>query len=119
MRLAEIERRGVTAEQDRQFIVENLNDLLTGGNAAEHAFAKRLLFDLGNEFFRDRKINIGLEQREPDLSQRRVDVLFADFSVAAKILEDLLQLIAKLRKHSPPIGRPQRRVLSLRRRARS
>src|SRR5258708_23774920 len=99
MRLAEIQRRSVAAEQDRQFVVENLNDLLAGRDAAEHCLTERFLFDAGYEFFGDFKIDIGLEQREPDLAQRGIDILLADFSVTAEILENLLQPTAELRKH--------------------
>ena len=99
MRLAEIKRRGVAAEQDRQFIVENLNDLLARRNASEHRFAKRFFFDSGDEFFGDVKIDIGFEQRETDLAQRSINIFLADLSVTAEILENLLQPIAQLRKH--------------------
>src|SRR5262249_24064211 len=57
MRPVEIQRRGVAAEQDRQFVIENLNDLLTGGDAAEDGLAQRLVFDARDEFFRDLKVD--------------------------------------------------------------
>src|SRR4029077_5745389 len=99
MRLAEIQRRGIATEQDRQFIVENLNDLLAGRDAAQNGFAKRFLFDLSDKFLGNLKIDISLEQREPDLAQRGLDVLLADLPMAAEIFEDLLQLVAKVREH--------------------
>ncbi len=98
-RFAEIERRGVAAEQDRQFVIKNLNDLLTGRDATQHGFAKCFFLDPGNEFFCDLKIDISLEQRQPHLAERGVDVHLADRPVAAKILKDLLQLVTQLRKH--------------------
>src|SRR5437660_5943389 len=113
MRLAEIKSGScrIAAEQDRQFIVENLNDLLARRNASEHRFAKRFFFDSGNEFFGDVKIDIGFEQRETDLAQRRIDVLLADFSVTAETLKDLLQLVAQLRKHEMEGRAPSRPIL--------
>src|SRR5437588_1695117 len=99
MWFTEIERRGMTAQQDRQFVVENFNDLLTGRDAAQNGFAKRFVSDPRDEFLCNLKIDIGLEKRQSDLPQRGVDVRLADFSVAAEILENLLQLIAELRKH--------------------
>ena len=111
MRLAEIKRRGVAAEQDRQFSVENLNDLLARRNASEHRFAKRFFFDSGDEFFGDVKIDIGFEQRETNLAQRGIDVLLVDFSVTAEILKDLLQLVAQLRKHEVEGRAPSRPIL--------
>src|SRR5262249_5568250 len=98
MRLVEIQRRGGAAEQDRQFVIENLNDLLSGGDAAGDGLAPGLVLDPRDEFFLDLKVDIALEQREPNLPERSVDVRFADFSVTAEIFEDLLQLIAELRK---------------------
>src|SRR5437899_7484497 len=44
-RFAELKRRGIAAEQDRQFIVKNLNDLLTGRDAAQNALAHPFFFD--------------------------------------------------------------------------
>ena len=119
MRLAEIKRRGVAAEQDRQFIVENLNDLLAWRDAAQNGFAERFVFDARDESLRDFKIDIGFEQREADLSQRGVDIRFADFSVATEIFEDLLQLVTELRKQiisSPKVmdSRPERHLHLLR-----
>src|SRR4029077_20968944 len=98
-RLLKIERRRIAAEQDRQFVMENFDDLLTGRNAAQYFFAKCFRFDAPDKFFRDLKIDISFEQCEANLSQRSVDIFFADFSVTAEILEDPLQLVTQLRKH--------------------
>src|SRR5205823_6546689 len=88
-----------TTKQDRQFIIKNFHDLLARSDAAQHGFAERLFFYAPDEIFGDLKIDIGFEQRKSDLPKRSVDVLFADFSVTAEIFENLLQFIAKLRKH--------------------
>src|SRR5262245_29745041 len=116
MRLPEIEGRGIAAEQGRQFVVKNLNDLLTGRDAAQNGFAERFDSDARDEFFRDLEIDIGLEEREPDLPQRGIDVCFADFPVTAEVLKDLLQFIAELRKYGN--DRAKSSALFLRRRAR-
>ena len=111
-RFAELKRRRIAAEQDRQFIVKNLNDLLTGRDAAQHGFAQRFFFDACDEVLRDLKIDVGFEQRQPHLAQRGVDVLLADFSVTAEVLKDLLQFVAQLRKHSLPTTRAKGAVIS-------
>ena len=67
-RLLKIERRRIGAEQDRQFVIKNFDDLLAGRNAAQYFFAKRFRFDPGNEIFRDLKIDIAFHQGEPHLS---------------------------------------------------
>ena len=79
--------------------MKNFYDLLTWSDTAQHGFAEGLLFDAGNEFFRDLKIDIGLEQCQSDVPQRIVDVRFADRAVTAQVLENVLEFIAELRKH--------------------
>ena len=80
--------------------MKNLNDLLAGRDAAQHFLAQRFFFDARDETLRDLKIDIRLEQREAHLPQRIVDVRLADRAVTAQILEDVLKLIAELRKHA-------------------
>src|SRR5436853_393651 len=111
-RFAELKRRRIASEQDRQFIVKNLNDLLTGRDAAQNGFAQRFFFDACDEILRDLKIKISCEQREANLAQRSIDVLLPDFSVTAEILKDLLQSVAQLRKHSLPTTRVKGAVIS-------
>ena len=79
--------------------MKNFYDLLTRRNAAKYTFAKRLFFYASNEFSGDLKINIRFEQRHPNLAQRSVDVRFADNAVSTEVFENLLKLVAKLRKH--------------------
>src|ERR1700736_2558332 len=98
-RLLKIERRRITAKEDRQFIIENFDDLLTGRNAAQYFFTKCFRFDARDKFLRDLKIDIAFHQSEPHLSQRMVDVGLADLPVTAKVLENFLQLVTQLRKH--------------------
>ena len=83
----------------RQLIVKNLNDLLAGRDAPQDFLAQRLVFDPRDEILRDLKIDIGLQQRETHLPQRVVDIGFADRPMTAKVLEDVLKLVAELRKH--------------------
>ncbi len=87
------------AEQSRQLIMKNLNDLLTGRDASQHFLAQRLLFDPRDETLRDLKIDIRFQQREAHLAHRIVDVRLADRAMPAQVLENVLQLIAELRKH--------------------
>src|SRR5262252_2596541 len=80
--------------------MENLNDLLAGCDAAKNSFSKRLLFNAGDEFFGDLKIDIGFEQSQSHLSQRGVDVRFADRAVSTQVSEDILKFVGELRKHN-------------------
>ena len=98
-RFFQIQRRGVTAQQRRQFVMKNFNNLLPGRDTSEHFFAERLLLDAGDELLRDLEIDVGFEQGKAHLAQSIVNVRFADRAVTAKVLEDVLKLVAELRKH--------------------
>ncbi len=74
--------------------MKNFHDLLAGRNAAQHFLAQRFFFYARDKILRDLEIDVGFEQREPDLSQRIVDVCFADRAMAAQIFEDVLKLVA-------------------------
>ena len=76
--------------------MENLNDLLAGRDAAQHLFAQRLFFDPGDEILRDLVIDIGFEQSEPHLTHRVADVRFADRTMPAQVLKDVLKFVAEL-----------------------
>ena len=82
-----------------------LDAFLINDSGSFHAYVNRCrhmptpLDFVRDEFLSDLKIDIGFEQGEPNLAQRGVNVFFADFSVTAKILKDLLQFVAQLRKH--------------------
>ena len=79
--------------------MKNLNDLLTGRNAAHDFLAQRFLLNARDEILGDLEIDVRLQQREPHLPHRIIDVRLADRSVTTEILEDVLQLVAELRKH--------------------
>ena len=67
----EIERRGVAAEQSGQLIVENLNDLLAGRDAAQDILAERLGLDASDEVLGDLEMHVRLEQGEAHLAPWR------------------------------------------------
>ena len=80
--------------------MKNLNDLLAGRDAPQHLLAQRLVFDACDEVLRYLEVDICLQQGEPNLPERVVDVGFADRAMPAQVLENVLQLIAELRKHT-------------------
>src|SRR4051794_7518365 len=96
-----------------------LHDLLTRSHAAQNRFAERVFFDARHEPFRYLEIDVGLEHGQPHLAQGFINVRFADRSVTAQILEDVLQFVAELRKHdaeSVELKRTQKSLLLLLRR---
>ena len=98
-RLVEIELGGVASEQRAEFLVEDFYNLLAGGHAAENGFAKGLLLDLGYEILRNLEVDIGIEQGEPNLSERVRDIRFADLTLAAEVFENILKFIRESTKH--------------------
>src|SRR5262249_61143964 len=95
----ETKRLRISAKQRGQFVVKNFDDLLTGYNATKDTFAERFLFYPGDEFSGDLKIDVRFKQRHAHLAQRSVDVRLTDNAVPAEVLENVLKLIAELRKH--------------------
>jgi hypothetical protein len=79
--------------------VKNLNDLLARRDAPQHFFSERLLLDPRDEILGDLEIDVRFQQGEPHLPHRVVDVRLADRSVTTEIFENVLKLIAQLRKH--------------------
>ena len=59
------------AEDVDQLVVDDLDDLLAGLDPVEHVGADRLLADVGHEVLDDLEVDVGLEQGEADLAQRR------------------------------------------------
>src|SRR5438094_346575 len=63
------------------------------------AAERRTFFSSGHEINCHLKIDIGLEQGQSHLPHSIVDIGFTDRSVTAEILENILKLFTKLRKH--------------------
>ena len=88
----EIERRVRRAEQCDQFVVDDLDDLLTGLNALDDFDPDGLGLDALDEIASDLEIHVGIEQRQPDLAQGVADVGLGNLAQPAQIAKDLLEL---------------------------
>ncbi len=77
-------RRGA-AHQLGQLLADDLDDLLSGVQAADHVGAHAALLQLGRELAHDLEVDVGLEQREADLAHRRIDVLLGQRAAVADI----------------------------------
>jgi hypothetical protein len=75
------------AHQLGQLLVDDLHHLLAGRQAVEHVRSHRPLLDAGDEILDDAEVDVGLEQREPDLAHRLVDVVLAQPALAAEAVE--------------------------------
>ena len=58
--------------------MDDLDDLLAGGEALEDLGADRPLADAGDEVLDDLEVDVGLEQGEADLAHRGIDVGLGD-----------------------------------------
>ena len=99
----------VAGRQERdQLVVDDLDHLLAGRQAVEHLVADRPLADARDEVLDDLEVDVGLEQREPDLAHGGIDVGLADPAAAGQVAERLAQPLAEGVEHGP--GRDSRGV---------
>ena len=92
-RLAEREPRVAGAHQRGQLLVDDLHDLLARVEALQDVLADRALLDLGDEVLDDLEVDVGLEQREPDLAHRLRERLLVEAALAAEVAEGVLELV--------------------------
>jgi DNA-binding IclR family transcriptional regulator len=92
-------RRLAARERLDQVIVDDLHDHLRRGHRAQHLLADRLLPDLADELLDDRERDVGLEERDADLAQRRLDVALAEGAVTAQAVEDVAESAGQALEH--------------------
>ena len=79
--------------------MDDLHDLLAGGDRLHHLFAERSLAHLRDEVLDDLEVDVGLEQREADLAHRAGDRLLVEPAAAAEVAERGLELVGKRVEH--------------------
>jgi hypothetical protein len=104
-------RLGVLAEQQRQLIAHDLDDLLVGRKLQQHFGAQRFLANVRQQFIDYADVDVAFEQRFADSGQRFVHVLLREFSLSAQVLENSLQFVCQILKHQ------EERILAVRQRA--
>ena len=97
------------ADQPRQLVVHDLDDLLPGRHGLEHPLAHRLLLNAVQELPRDPEVDIGLQEGSAHLPQAFPDHGFGEEPALAKTPQNPVQLPAQVFKHRCP----QRRRYSL------
>src|SRR3972149_1881244 len=83
-----------------KLLVDDVNDLLHGGEAGEHLRSQRPLLHPLDERADDLEVDVGLQERQAHFAQGFVKVLLVDRAVAAEAAEDALKLIGKGFEHS-------------------
>ena len=92
---------GVMAAKDLDhLLVDDLDHLLARREGGEHVLAHRLFPDVANELFDDLEVHVGLEQRQADFPQRVLHVFGRELTFALQVLENPLELVAEILKHS-------------------
>ncbi len=87
----ELDLRSIAAQDLDQFIAKNLDDLLGRRERGRHLLPNRLLLDMIDELFYDLEVDISLEQRQADGTQRLLHVFFVEGGFAAQGLKRALQ----------------------------
>ena len=72
--LGERQLAGFAAEDGDQFVVDDLDDLLGRVERARHLGALGAVLDACDEVAHDRQRHVRFQQRQPDLSGRRIDI---------------------------------------------
>ena len=89
------------AEEVDELVVDDLDDLLAGGQAREDVPADGLLADARDEVLDDLEVDVGFEQGEPDFAHRGIDVGLADPAAAGQVAEGRSQALAEGVEHGP------------------
>ena len=102
-RAAECKPRVAGAHERGQLLVDDLHDLLAGGQALQDVLAERTLFDGVREVTGDFEVDVRLEQREADLAHRLGDRLLVEASATADSTERGLELVGEGVEHGSTV----------------
>ena len=95
------------AHQLREVVVHELDDVLPGVEPPEDVLPESLGLDAGDEVLDDLEVDVGLEQREPNLAHRLVDIFFVQPLGAAEVTQGRLEPVGERVEHGREVyGRP-------------
>ena len=98
-RAAERELRVRRAHQLGQLLVDDLHDLLAGLEALQHVLPERALAHRADELLDDLEVDVGLEEREPDLARRARDRLLVEARAAPEVAHGVLEPVGERVEH--------------------
>ena len=96
----QVEAGVFAAEQGPELVAHDPRDLLSRRELLRDLRPHGALAYPGGELPHDGKRDVGLEQREPDLPQGRLDVKIGQVAFAPELLEDPLHPIAETLEHA-------------------
>ena len=87
------------AQDLHHFVVDDLDHLLRRRKRAEHFLPHRLHLDRLHQLLDDLEVDVGLQQRDANLFERALHVLGSELALAAKVLENALELFGQAIEH--------------------
>ena len=103
--LANCDPAGLAAEDADELVVDDLDDLLGGVEGAADLGTERPLAHRGGELPHHRQRDVGVEQGDPDVADRRVDVGLGQAALAPEALEGDGQAVREAGEHGPQANR--------------
>src|SRR4029079_16647801 len=100
----EVERPVAGAEELHELVVDDLPDLLAGGQGLQDVGADRLLADAADEVLDDLEVDVCLEQREGYLSHRGVAFRLAHAAAAGEVGKRRAEALAQAVEHGGKSG---------------
>src|SRR6478752_96862 len=79
------------AHQRRQLLVDDLDHLLAGVQVADDLLRQAALLDVGGERLDDLEVDVGLQQRQPDLAQDLVHLVLGQRAALTDVGQGLLE----------------------------
>src|SRR5262249_43092241 len=92
-------RARLPAEQPHQLAVHELDEMLLRREAAQHLGPERVTLDRLDEVADDSDVHVGLEEREPHVAQRFLDVALGDPPLAPELAHQGIELLAQGIEH--------------------
>ena len=89
----ERKHRAAGAHQRGQLLVDHLHDLLARREALQDLLAEGALAHLGHEALDHLEVDVGLEQRKPDLAHRARDRFLIELPPPAEVAEGTLETV--------------------------
>jgi hypothetical protein len=91
----------LSAEHRRQFVVDDLHQLLSRRDRPQLGDADRLLLDVLEELPGELEIHVGFQQHSAHFPKSVLDIGFGEYAAPTKPRENAFQLFGELFEHRP------------------